>query len=63
MASEAYCACTAVAARSLDGSVTLARTLDWEFPELKQLNVDLRTWISGQFGCPGQVKSMLPRLD
>eukprot|EP00434_Breviolum_minutum_P028603 symbB.v1.2.025307.t1/scaffold2450.1/size78879/3 len=41
---EAYCACTAVAARLADGSVALARTLDWEFPQLKALNIDLRVF-------------------
>ncbi|CAK9052177.1 unnamed protein product [Durusdinium trenchii] len=41
---EAYCACTAVAARVEDGSIALARTLDWEFPQLKALNIDVRVF-------------------
>lgn len=41
---EAYCACTAVAARMEDGSIALARTLDWEFPQLKALNIDVRVF-------------------
>ncbi|CAJ1439605.1 unnamed protein product [Effrenium voratum] len=45
---EAYCACTAVAARMEDGSVALARTLDWEFPELKALNIDIRVFRGGR---------------
>jgi hypothetical protein len=35
--SQAYCACTALAARLEDGSIALARTLDWEFPQLKAI--------------------------
>eukprot|EP00416_Gambierdiscus_australes_P000206 CAMPEP_0171138412 /NCGR_PEP_ID=MMETSP0766_2-20121228/135055_1 /TAXON_ID=439317 /ORGANISM="Gambierdiscus australes, Strain CAWD 149" /LENGTH=156 /DNA_ID=CAMNT_0011602025 /DNA_START=28 /DNA_END=494 /DNA_ORIENTATION=- len=34
---EAYCACTAMLVPTKEGSVALARTLDWEFPELKAL--------------------------
>jgi len=39
---EAYCACTAVVVPTEKGGVALARTLDWEFPELKMLNIDVR---------------------
>lgn len=39
---EAYCACTAVVAPTEDGHLALARTLDWEFPEIKALNIDIR---------------------
>lgn len=45
---EAYCACTAVVVPVESGGVVLARTLDWELPLLKQLNIDVRVHRGGQ---------------
>eukprot|EP00928_Gymnodinium_smaydae_P015033 TRINITY_DN15513_c0_g1_i1.p1 TRINITY_DN15513_c0_g1~~TRINITY_DN15513_c0_g1_i1.p1 ORF type:complete len:401 (+),score=96.78 TRINITY_DN15513_c0_g1_i1:28-1230(+) len=45
---EAYCACTSIIIPTEDGSVALARTLDWELPQLKLLNIDVRVHRRGK---------------
>eukprot|EP00929_Paragymnodinium_shiwhaense_P091352 TRINITY_DN51338_c0_g1_i2.p1 TRINITY_DN51338_c0_g1~~TRINITY_DN51338_c0_g1_i2.p1 ORF type:complete len:251 (-),score=24.84 TRINITY_DN51338_c0_g1_i2:381-1133(-) len=45
---ESCCACTAIVVPSESGGVALGRTLDWELPELKALNIDVHVMSGGK---------------